>query len=170
MAPTLPNPLRNELVSKDKLNELAGIIDGEFEPIQKKAPTGRLGRRVKLKKHLVEINSEEITITLTKYTSPEALERSVTALSAMTGHSYNAVSEECRELIDKLDWLKVDDTIIPYETLSQVIDLYHQTETQKHLSIEKLIGGLAVRRKVSRLVFEGHFNELVMTALDDMAN
>ncbi len=41
MAPTLPNPLRNELVSKQKLAELSSIIDGEFEPIQRKAPSPR---------------------------------------------------------------------------------------------------------------------------------
>ncbi len=39
MAPTLPNPLRNEMVSKQKLEELSEIIDGEFEPIQRKAPS-----------------------------------------------------------------------------------------------------------------------------------
>ncbi|MGR5470348.1 replication initiator protein RctB domain-containing protein, partial [Vibrio astriarenae] len=90
MAPTLPNPLRNEMVTRQQLEELSGIIDGEFEPIQRKVPSprGNLGRRVKQKKHLVEINADEITITLSKYTSPEALERSVMALSAMTGHSY----------------------------------------------------------------------------------
>jgi hypothetical protein len=79
MAPTLPNPLRHEMVSKQKLEELAEIIDGEFEPIQRKpaSPKGRLGRRVKLRKHLVEINADELTITLSKYTSPEALERSI---------------------------------------------------------------------------------------------
>ncbi|MDK9759205.1 DUF3346 domain-containing protein, partial [Vibrio sp. D173a] len=73
MAPTLPNPLRNEMVSKQKLEELSEIIDGEFEPIQRKAPSprGKLGRRVKLRKHSVEINADEITITLSKYTSPE---------------------------------------------------------------------------------------------------
>ncbi|MCF1517454.1 replication initiator protein RctB domain-containing protein, partial [Escherichia coli] len=65
MAPTLPNPLRNEMVSKQRLQELSEIIDGEFEPIQRKpsTPRGRLGRRVKLRKHLVEINADEITIT-----------------------------------------------------------------------------------------------------------
>lgn len=71
MAPTLPNPLRNEMVSKQKLEELSEIIDGEFEPIQRKSPSprGKLGRRVKLRKHLVEINADEITITLSKYTT-----------------------------------------------------------------------------------------------------
>ncbi|MDW2105255.1 replication initiator protein RctB domain-containing protein, partial [Vibrio sp. 1580] len=85
MAPTLPNPLRNEMVTRQQLEALSGIIDGEFEPIQRKAPSprGNLGRRVKQRKHLVEINADEITITLSKYTSPEALERSITALSAM---------------------------------------------------------------------------------------
>ncbi|MCG6442066.1 replication initiator protein RctB domain-containing protein, partial [Vibrio parahaemolyticus] len=64
MAPTLPNPLRHEMVSKQKLQELSEIIDGEFEPIQRKSPSprGKLGRRVKLRKHLVEINADEITI------------------------------------------------------------------------------------------------------------
>lgn len=31
MAPTLPNPLRNEMVTRQQLEELSGIIDGEFE-------------------------------------------------------------------------------------------------------------------------------------------
>ncbi|MCZ8488991.1 DUF3346 domain-containing protein [Vibrio lentus] len=55
MAPTLPDPLRNEMVSKQKLEELSEIIDGEFEPIQRKAPSprGKLGRRVKQRKHSV---------------------------------------------------------------------------------------------------------------------
>ncbi|MCV5389221.1 DUF3346 domain-containing protein, partial [Escherichia coli] len=49
MAPTLPNPLRNEMVTRQQLEALSGIIDGEFEPIQRKAPSprGNLGRRVK---------------------------------------------------------------------------------------------------------------------------
>lgn len=100
MAPTLPNPLRHEMVSKQKLEELAEIIDGEFEPIQRKpsSPKGRLGRRVKLRKHLVEINADELTITLSKYTSPEALERSITALSAMTGHSPDLSVKSVRSL------------------------------------------------------------------------
>lgn len=171
MAPTLPNPLRNEMVSKQKLDELAEIIDGEFEPIQRKAPSprGKLGRRVKLKKHSVEINADEITITLSKYTSPEALERSITALSAMTGHSHNSIKEECSELIEKLDWLRVGDDVIQYETLSKIIELYNERHTNKHLSIERLISGLAVRRKVCKQVYEGHLDDTVFRALDEVA-
>ncbi len=171
MAPTLPNPLRNELVSKQKLDELSGIIDGEFEPIQRKAksPRGNLGRRVKLRKHLVEINADEITITLSKYTSSEALERSITALSAMTGHSYASINEECSELLAKLDWLRVDEEVIPYETLSRVVELYNNQNESKHLTIERLIAGLAVRRKVCRQIYQGHFDEMVFRALDEVA-
>ncbi len=171
MAPTLPNPLRNEMISRQRLEELSTIIDGEFEPIQRKAsaPNGKLGRRVKLRKHLVEINADEITISLTKYTSPEALERSITALSVMTGHSPSSIKEECTELIDKLDWLKVEDQIIPYETLSRVIELYNTRSNNKHLSIERLITGLAVRRKVCRSIIEGHIDDLVFQALDEVA-
>ncbi|EHU4847156.1 DUF3346 domain-containing protein [Vibrio vulnificus] len=171
MAPTLPNPLRNEMVSKQKLDELSGIIDGEFEPIQRKerSPKGNLGRRVKLRKHLVEINADEITITLTKYTSPEALERSITALSAMTGHPYASIKEECQELLEKLDFIRVDESILPYETLSKVVELYNGQTENKHLSIERLIAGLAVRRKVCRQVFEGHLDETVFRALDEVA-
>lgn len=171
MAPTLPNPLRNEIVSKQKLEELAEIIDGEFEPIQRKAPLpkGKLGRRVKQRKHLVEINADEITITLSKYTSPEALERSITALSAMTGHSPSSIKEECIELIDKLDWLRVSGEMIPYETLSKLIELYNTQNENKHLSIERLISGLAVRRKVCKQVYDGHLDESVFRALDEVA-
>ncbi len=171
MAPTLPNPLRHELVSKQKLQELAEIIDGEFEPIQRKAPSprGRLGRRVKQKKHLVEINADELIITLSKYTSPEALERSLTALSAMTGHPYASIKEECDELIDKLDWLRVGETIVPYETLSKTVELFNQESKDKHLSIERVIAGLAVRRKVCKQVYEGHLDETVIRALNEMA-
>ena len=172
MAPTLPNPLRHELVSKQKLQELAEIIDGEFEPIQRKdpSPRGRLGRRVKLKKHLVEINADELTITLSKYTSPQALERSITALSAMTGHPFASIKEECDELMSKLDWLHVGGEVLPYETLSKTIELFNQETKSKHLSIERLIAGLAVRRKVCKQVFDGHLDETVMRALDEMAN
>ncbi len=172
MAPTLPNPLRHELVSKQKLQELAEIIDGEFEPIQRKdpSPRGRLGRRVKLKKHLVEINADELTITLSKYTSPQALERSITALSAMTGHPFASIKEECDELMSKLDWLHVGEEVLPYETLSKTIELFNQETKSKHLSIERLIAGLAVRRKVCKQVFDGHLDETVMRALDEMAN
>ncbi|MDE1232600.1 replication initiator protein RctB domain-containing protein [Vibrio aestuarianus] len=171
MAPTLPNPLRNEIVSKQKLEELAEIIDGEFEPIQRKAPSpkGKLGRRVKQRKHLVEINADEITITLSKYTSPEALERSITALSAMTGHSPSSIKDECIELIDKLDWLRVSGEMIPYETLSKLIELYNTQNENKHLSIERLISGLAVRRKVCKQVYDGHLDESVFRALDEVA-
>ncbi|MGX9416425.1 replication initiator protein RctB domain-containing protein [Vibrio sp. RC27] len=172
MAPTLPNPLRNELVSKQHLEELSTIIDGEFEPIQRKTPSpkGKLGRRVKLRKHLVEINADEITISLTKYTSPEALERSITALSVMTGHSPSSIREECQELIQKLEWLKVGNDVIPYETLSKVIELYNAQANSKHLSIERLIAGLAVRRKVCRSIIEGPIDEAVFYALDEVAS
>ncbi len=171
MAPTLPNPLRHEMVSKQKLAELSEIIDGEFEPIQRKTPSprGKLGRRVKQRKHLVEINADEITITLSKYTSPEALERSITALAAMTGHAPSSIREECVELIDKLDWLRVDDQAIQYETLSKMIELYNSQSENNHLSIERLISGLAVRRKVCKQVFDGHIDESVFRALDEVA-
>ncbi|EKO3837075.1 DUF3346 domain-containing protein, partial [Vibrio harveyi] len=171
MAPTLPNPLRNEMVTRQQLDELSGIIDGEFEPIQRKAPSprGNLGRRVKQKKHLVEINADEITITLSKYTSPEALERSITALSAMTGHSYASIKEECSDFIEKLDFLRVGDAPLPYETLSKTVELFNNQNDVKHLTIERLIAGLAVRRKVCRQIFEGHMDEMVFRALDEMA-
>lgn len=171
MAPTLPNPLRNEMVSKQRLEELSEIIDGEFEPIQRKErkAKGRLGRRVKLRKHLVEINADELTITLSKYTSPEALERSITALSAMTGHSPSSIREECQELIEKLDWLRVMDEVVPYQQLSKTIELYNGQSSSRHLSIEKLIAALAVRKKICKSVSEGHFNEEVMRALDEVA-
>ncbi|KLV09638.1 translation elongation factor [Photobacterium aquae] len=171
MAPTMPNPLRNEIMPRQELDQLSEIIDGEFEPIQRKEgrTKGRLGRRVKLRKHLVEINADELTITLSKYTSPEALQRSITALSAMSGHSASAISEECHTLLEKLDWLRVSGEVVPYETLSRTIELYNEQQDARHLSIERLISGLAVRRKVCKLVFEGHYNEQVMTALDDMA-
>lgn len=171
MAPTLPNPLRNEMVSKKQLEEMSQIIDGEFEPIQRKerSPRGNLGRRVKQRKHLVEINADEITITLSKYTSSEALERSITALAAMTGHSHSSIQEECLELIDKLDFLRVGDDVVPYETLSKMIELYNTQSENKHLSIERLIAGLAVRRKVCKQVYEGHLDESVFRALDEVA-
>lgn len=170
MAPTLPNPLRHEMISKQKLDELATVIDGEFEPVQRKdpSPRGNLGRRVKLRKHLVEINADEITITLSKYTSPEALERSITALSAMTGHTTKSIREECEELIEKLDWLRVKDDVIQYETLSKILELYNSRNANRHLSIERLISGLAVRRKVCKLIFEGHLDDNVFNALDEI--
>ncbi|SHO54552.1 replication initiator protein RctB domain-containing protein [Vibrio quintilis] len=171
MAPTLPNPLRHELVSRQKLDELSSIIDGEFEPIQRKMPSprGNLGRRVKLRKHLVEINADEITITLSKYTSPEALERSILALSAMTGHSPSQIRQECEELIEKLDWLRYGQEPIPYEILSKTVELFNAGNDGKHLSIERLISGLAVRRKVCKLIGEGLVNEDVLKVLDDIA-
>ncbi|MBU2899275.1 replication initiator protein RctB domain-containing protein [Vibrio hepatarius] len=171
MAPTLPNPLRNEMVTKQQLDEMSQIIDGEFEPIQRKerSPKGKLGRRVKVRKHLAEINADEITITLSKYTSSEALERSVTALSAMTGHSHSSILEECKELMEKLDFLKVGEEVIPYETLSKLIELYNSQNDTKHLSIERLIAGLAVRRKVCKQVYSGHLDESVYRVLDEVA-
>ena len=171
MAPTLPNPLRNEMVTRQQLDELSQIIDGEFEPIQRKerSPKGHLGRRVKQRKHLVEINADEITITLSKYTSEEALERSISALAAMTGHSQGSIREECLELIEKLDWLRVGEAPIPYETLSKMIELYNSQNNNKHLSIERLIAGLAVRRKVCKQVMDGHLDETVFRALDEVA-
>ncbi|RWX56114.1 replication initiator protein RctB domain-containing protein [Photobacterium chitinilyticum] len=171
MAPTMPNPLRNEIMPRQELDQLSEIVDGEFEPIQRKEgrTKGRLGRRVKLRKHLVEINADELTITLSKYTSPEALQRSITALSAMTGHSATSITEECHGLLEKLDWLRVGKEAMTYETLSKTIELYNNEQESNHLSIEKLISGLAVRRKVCKLVQEGHMNEQVMKALDDMA-
>ncbi len=171
MAPTLPNPLRHEMVSTQKLAELAEIIDGEFEPIQRRpsSPKGRLGRRVKQRKHLVEINADELTITLSKYTSPEALERSITALSAMTGHSASSIQDECQELIEKLDWLRVGEEPIPYEILSKTIELFNSQSNTKHLSIERLIGGLAVRRKVCKQILDGHIDESVIRVLDEVA-
>ncbi|MGR5287783.1 replication initiator protein RctB domain-containing protein [Vibrio maritimus] len=171
MAPTLPNPLRNELVTRKQLDELSTIIDGEFEPIQRKAPSprGNLGRRVKQRKHLVEINADEITIILSKYTSPEALERSVTALSAMTGHSIASIKQECSELMEKLDWLRVDGDIIAYEVLSRVVELYNSRQENKHLSIERLISALAVRKKVCKQVHEGHIDESVFRVLDEVS-
>ncbi len=171
MAPTLPNPLRNEMVSRQKLEELSEIIDGEFEPIQRKerSSDGRLGRRVKLRKHLVEINADELTITLSKYTSPEALERSITALAAMTGHSPSSIKEECQGLIEKLDWLKVAEDIVSYEKLSKTVELYNSQSETKHLSIEKLISALAVRKKICKSVYEGHLDDDVFRTLDDVA-
>ncbi|PNQ54011.1 replication initiator protein RctB domain-containing protein [Vibrio sagamiensis] len=172
MAPTLPNPLRNEMVTKKQLDDLSGIIDGEFEPIKRKATSskGKLGRRVKQKKHLVEINADEITITLSKYTSLEALERSITALSAMTGHAYASIKEECSEFIEKLDWLRVEDQKISYETLSKTVELFNSQTEAKHLTIERLIAGLAVRRKICRQVYEGHIDDVVIRALEEMAS
>ncbi|WP_087025418.1 replication initiator protein RctB domain-containing protein [Thaumasiovibrio subtropicus] len=171
LAPTLPNPLRNEILPKQQLDQLSEIIDGEFEPIQRKAKRtpGRLGRRVKLRKHLVEINADELTIVLSKYTSEEALKRSITALAALTGHGVAAITEECQGYLEKLDWLRVGETKLSYELLSQVVETYNKQSEQRHLSIERLISGLAVRRKVSKLILEGHYNQQVMNALDEIA-
>lgn len=170
LAPTMPNPLRNEIMPKQDLDELSTIIDGEFEPIQRNQKrSGRLGRRVKQRKHLVEINADELTIILSKYTSPEALQRSIKALSAMTGHPATTITEECQLYMEKLDWLKVDGNIIPYETLSRTIEFYNEQQENKHLSIERLISGLAVRRKVCRSVYEGKFDQAVLIALDEIA-
>ncbi|MGF1764685.1 replication initiator protein RctB domain-containing protein [Aliivibrio kagoshimensis] len=172
MAPTLPNPLRNEIIPRQKLDELSEIIDGEFEPIQRKEKTGssRLGRRVKQRKHLVEINADELTITLSKYTSEEALQRSITALSAMTGHPVSAILEECRGLIEKLDWLRVSGEPMTYEMLSRTVELYNDQKSGKHLSIERLISGLAVRRKICKQVFEGNINKDVLSVMDEVAS
>ncbi|MBE1275629.1 replication initiator protein RctB domain-containing protein [Enterovibrio baiacu] len=170
LAPTMPNPLRNEIMPKQDLDQLSEIIDGEFEPIQRKEKRGgRLGRRVKLRKHLVEINADELTITLSKYTSPEAMQRSITALSAMTGHPAATITEECQSYMDKLDWLRVDGEIMSYETLSRTIEFYNSQNEAGHLSIERLISGLAVRRKVCRQVFDGHLDGTVLAVLDEVA-
>ncbi|WP_413112479.1 replication initiator protein RctB domain-containing protein [Thaumasiovibrio sp. DFM-14] len=171
LAPTMPNPLRNEILPKRELDQLSEIIDGEFEPIQKKEkkPKGRLGRRVKQRKHLVEINADELTIVLSKYTSEEALKRSITALAAMTGHGIAAITEECQGYLEKLDWLRVGESVISYEILSKTVEMYNAQNDEKHLSIERLISGLAVRRKVSKLVLEGHYNQQVLNALDELA-
>ncbi len=37
------------------------------------------------------------------------------------------------------------------------------------LTIERLIAGLAVRRTVCRQIFDGHMDEMVFRALDEMA-
>lgn len=170
LAPTMPNPLRNEILPKQDLDELSRIIDGEFEPIQRKTKrAGRLGRRIKLRKHLVEINADELTIILSKYTSNEALQRSITALSAMTGHPAGSISEECQVYMEKLDWLRVDGQIMPYEALSRTIEFYNAQQVDKHLSIERLISGLAIRRKICRKVFDGHLDRAVLDVLDEVA-
>lgn len=171
LAPTMPNPLRNEILGKQDLDQLSQIIDGEFEPIQRKEKRGgRLGRRVKLRKHLVEINADELTIILSKYTSSEAFQRSVTALSAMTGHPAASISEECQAYMEKLDWLRVDGEIMPYQALSRTIEFYNAQQDEKHLSIERLISGLAVRRKVCRQVFDGHLDTSVLAVLNDVSS
>ena len=171
LAPTMPNPLRNEIFPKQDLDQLSKIIDGEFEPIQRKDKrAGRLGRRVKLRKHLVEINADELTITLSKYTSNEALQRSISALAAMTGHPAGSINEECLAYMEKLDWLRVDGNIMPYESLSRTIEFYNKQQEDKHLSIERLISGLAIRRKICRQVFEGNLDRAVLAVLDEVAS
>ena len=87
----------------------------------------------------------------------------------MTGHPPSSIKEECTELIDKLDWLRVGNEAISYETLSKLIELYNTKNENKHLSIERLISGLAVRRKVCKQVYEGHLDESVFRALDEVA-
>ncbi|UJF16865.1 DUF3346 domain-containing protein [Vibrio sp. SS-MA-C1-2] len=171
MAPTMPNPLRNEILPRHELDHLSEVINGEFEPIkrQETKKKGKLGRRVKLRKHLAIINADEVIITLSKYTSEQALERSITALSAITGHTVTSINEEFSQLIEKLDWLKVKEQIISYETLSQTVELFNKENQDHHLSIEKLISGLAVRRKVTKLIHEGHINQQVLDALNDIA-
>ncbi|RXJ71881.1 translation elongation factor [Veronia nyctiphanis] len=171
LAPTMPNPLRNEILGKKDLDKLSEIIDGEFEPIQRNGKrTGKLGRRVKQRKHLVEINADELTIILSKYTSEEALQRSIAALSAMTGHPAATITEECNGYMDKLDWLKVDGDVMPYETLRKTIEFYNQSQQDRHLSIERLISGLAVRRKVCKQVFHGQLDGTVLAVLDEVAS
>lgn len=71
--------------------------------------------------------------------------------------------------LEKLDWLRVGDEVVSYETLSKTVELYNSQQDARHLSIERLISGLAVRRKVCKLVHTGHINDQVMAALDDVA-
>ncbi|WP_150137348.1 replication initiator protein RctB domain-containing protein [Candidatus Enterovibrio altilux] len=171
LAPTIPNPLRNEIMPKQNLDQLSEIINGEFEPIQQKEKRGgRLGRRVKLRKYLVEINADELTITLSKYTSPEAMKRSITALSAMTGHPPVTITEECQGYMNKLDWLRVNGEIMSYETLSRTIEFYNAQQNSGHLSIERLISSLAVRKKVCRKVYDGYLDSSVLAVLDEVAS
>ncbi|MCV5943173.1 hypothetical protein OFN64_41475, partial [Escherichia coli] len=77
---------------------------------------------------------------------------------------YASIKEECSEYIEKLDWLRVGDEPIPYETLSKTVELFNTQNEVKHLTIERLIAGLAVRRKVCRQVFDGHMDEMVFRA------
>ncbi|GAM61058.1 hypothetical protein JCM19232_4000 [Vibrio ishigakensis] len=88
----------------------------------------------------------------------------------MTGHSPASIKEECDELIEKLDWLRVGDKVVGYEILSRTIELYNEQTDGTHLSIERLILGLAVRRKVCRQIFEGHYDETVMRVLREIAS
>ncbi|MCV5918732.1 hypothetical protein OFN60_35430, partial [Escherichia coli] len=83
--------------------------------------------------------------------------------------SYASIKEECSDYIEKLDWLRVGDEPIPYETLSKTVELFNTQNDVKHLTIERLIAGLAVRRKVCRQIFDGHMDEMVFRALDEMA-
>jgi hypothetical protein len=50
------------------------------------------------------------------------------------------------------------------------VELYNQKQENGHLSIERLISGLAVRRKVCQLIHQGHLTDQVMSALNDMAS
>ncbi|MCZ8488990.1 hypothetical protein O9992_23090 [Vibrio lentus] len=63
--------------------------------------------------------------------------------------------------------VEVGEDVIPYETLSKLIELYNDRDStsNRHLSIERLISGLAVRRKVCKQVHEGHLDENVFLAL-----
>ena len=85
------------------------------------------------------------------------------------GEERGIIEEECLELMEKLDYLRVGDEVVPYETLSKLIELYNSQNQNKHLSIERLISGLAVRRKVCKQVFEDHLDESVFRALDEVA-
>jgi len=98
---------------------------------------------VKQRKHSVEINADEIMITLSAL-DPEVSDR---------------------EMEDGLDWPPA------IEILSKLIELYNDRDSNsnRHLSIERLISGLAVRRKVCKQVHEGHLDENVFLALDEMA-
>lgn len=88
----------------------------------------------------------------------------------MSGHPVSVITEECQAFMDKLDWLRVSGEVMPYEILSKTVELFNSQHDERHLSIEKLISGLAVRRKVCKLVYEGHINDQVLTALDDIAS
>lgn len=57
---------------------------------------------------------------------------------------------------------------MPYETLSKLIELYNNQSNHRHLSIERLISGLAVRRKVCKQVYEGHLDDSVYRTLDEL--
>ena len=72
--------------------------------------------------------------------------------------------------MEKLDWLRVDGNIMPYESLSRTIEFYNKQQEDKHLSIERLISGLAIRRKICRQVFEGNLDRAVLAVLDEVAS